>query len=327
MNFKETASGRLAFTAAVFGAAVFLYALGGADPASACGGGCTPPPPPPSNDCGCDSGGGGGGKGHGGGRGGNKNVNYNKNFNFNENNNYNKNTNVNTNTNTNTNNNHNENNINVEVNVNANSNANANATATATAIANANAAADSASSALDRTSSVAIGNGSGGGFGGGGSSYYVSAPQAAPVGALNVIVRTASVVKPVKAICVSAKGLEEAARVSSTVTEIGPEDDVELFHCVAGDMLVATIGRMAGKGDNAKPDYLGGYVIECRPGEALRHGSNGMLACVPQQRDYGYSQVPATTRVAYAEVFIRKNEKGEEVAATGGAFFSGGVGY
>jgi hypothetical protein len=325
MNFKETASGGLAFTAAVFGAAVFLYALGGADPASACGGGCTPPPPPPSNDCGCDSG--GGGKGHGGGRGGNKNVNYNKNFNFNENNNYNKNTNVNTNTNTNTNNNHNENNINVEVNVNANSNANANATATATAIANANAAADSASSALDRTSSVAIGNGSGGGFGGGGSSYYVSAPQAAPVGALNVIVRTASVVKPVKAICVSAKGLEEAARVSSTVTEVGAADDVELFHCVAGDMLVATIGRMAGKGDNAKPDYLGGYVIECRPGEALRHGSNGMLACVPQQRDYGYSQVPATTRMAYAEVFIRKNEKGEEVAATGGAFFSGGVGY
>ena len=326
MNFKKTASGRLALVAAAFGAAVFFYGLGGADPASACGGGCNPPPPP-SNDCGCD--GGGGGKGHGGGKGGNKNVNfnYNKNFNFNENNNYNKNTNINnnTNTNTNTNNNHNENNINVEVNVNANASANANATATA--IANANAAADSASSALDRTSSIAIGNGSGGGFGGGGSSYYVSAPQAAPVGALNVIVRTANVMKPVKAICVSAKGLEEAARVSSPVTEIGPEDDVELFHCVAGDMLVATIGRMAGKGDNAKPDYLGGYVIECRPGEALRHGSNGMLACVPQQRDYGYSQVPAATRMAYAEVFIRKSEKGEEVAATGGAFFSGGVGY
>ena len=324
MTFKKTASGRLALMAAAFGAAVFFYGLGGADPASACGGGCNPPPPP-SNDCGCD--GGGGGKGHGGGKGGSKNVNfnYNKNFNFNENNNYNKNTNINNNTNTNTNNNHNENNVNVEVNVNANASANANATATA--IANANAAADSASSALDRTSSVAIGNGSGGGYGGGGSSYYVSAPQAAPVGALNVIVRTASVVKPVKAICVSAKGLEEAARVSSTATEIGPEDDVELFHCVAGDMLVATIGRMAGKGDNAKPDYLGGYVIECRPGEALRHGSNGMLACVPQQRDYGYSQVPAATRTAYAEVFIRKSEKGEEIAATGGAFFSGGVGY
>ena len=324
MTFKKTASGRLALVAAAFGAAVFFYGLGGADPASACGGGCNPPPPP-SNDCGCD--GGGGGKGHGGGKGGSKNVNfnYNKNFNFNENNNYNKNTNINNNTNTNTNNNHNENNVNVEVNVNANASANANATATA--IANANAAADSASSALDRTSSIAIGNGSGGGFGGGGSSYYVSAPQAAPVGALNVIVRTASVLKPVKAICVSAKGLEEAARVSSTATEIGPEDDVELFHCVAGDMLVATIGRMAGKGDNAKPDYLGGYVIECRPGEALRHGSNGMLACVPQQRDYGYSQVPAATRTAYAEVFIRKSEKGEEIAATGGAFFSGGVGY
>ncbi|HCX67432.1 MAG TPA: hypothetical protein DHK64_07820, partial [Rhodobiaceae bacterium] len=121
---------------------------------------------------------------------------------------------------------------------------------------------------------------------GGGSNYYVSAPQAAPMGALNVVVRTANVVKPVKAVCVSAKGLEEAARLSTNVSEVGPEDDVELFHCVAGDMLVATIGRMTGKGDNAKPDYLGGYVIECHAGEALRHGSNGMLACVPQQRDY-----------------------------------------
>ena len=127
-------------------------------------------------------------------------------------------------------------------------NANASASATATAIANANAAADSASQSMGRDGAVGIGNGSGGGFGGGGSSYYVSAPQAAPMGALNVIVRTARVVKPVKAICVSAKGLEEAARMSSNVTEVNPTDDVELFHCTAGDMLVATIGRMAGKG-------------------------------------------------------------------------------
>ncbi|HAC58978.1 MAG TPA: hypothetical protein DCF73_11575 [Rhodobiaceae bacterium] len=314
-------SSRLALTAAAFGAAIFLYAAAGAAPASAgsCGGGCTPPPPPPSHDCGCDGGGKGGGKNY------NKNINFNlnKNINVNNNTNINKNTNVNNNTNNNTNNNYNENNIDVHVNVN-NTN---NVSATASAIANANAASDSASSALDRTSSVAIGNGSGGGYGGGGSSYYVSAPQAAPMGALNVVVRTKNVVKPVKAICVSAKGLEEAARMSTNVTEVGPEDDVELFHCVAGDMLVATIGRMAGKGDNAKPDYLGGYVIECRPGEALRHGSNGMLACVPQQRDYGYSQVPPATRMAYAEVLIRKNERGEEVSAMGGGFFSGGVGY
>lgn len=309
MNVPLSSRGLVMSSMAV-GAALFLYALAGASPAEACGGGCTPPPPPPSNDCGCDDGGGKGGKG------GSKNYNFNKNYNYNHN--------ENTNINKNVNNNHNENNINVEVNVNANSNANA--SATATAIANANAAADSASSALDRTSSVAVGNGSGGGYGGGGSSFYISAPQAAPMGALNVIVRTEKVMKPVKAICVSAKGLEEAARMSSNVTEVNPDDDVELFHCVAGDMLVATLGRMAGKGEDARADYTGGYVIECRAGEALRHGSNGMLACVPQQK-YGYSEIPASTRLAYAEVFIRKNERGEEAVATGGAFFSGGVGY
>lgn len=287
-------------TVALIAAAFFLYALLTAAPAGAgCNSGCTPPPPP---TCG------GGCGGHDGGKGGYKNANYNKN--------------TNTNTNTNINKNYNENNINVLVNVHAG----ASATATASAIANANAAADSASSALDRSSAVGIANGSGGGYGGGGSSYFVSAPQAAPMGALNVIVRTARVVKPVKAICVSAKGLEEAARMSTTATEIDPSDDVELFHCTAGDMLVTTIGRMVGKDASARPDYAGGYVIECRPGEALRHGSNGMLACVPQQ-SRSYSEIPAATRAAYAEVFIRKNERGEEMAATGGAFFSGGVGY
>ena len=297
--------------ALAFGAALFLFAF--ATPAGAgsygggggCNTGCTPPP----TNCGTCGGG-----GHHGGKGGNHNSN--KNYNYNYNKNYNNNTNTNTNTNTNI----NENNINIQV------NANASATASATAIANANAAADSASQAMGRDSAIGIGNGSGGGFGGGGSSFYVSAPQAAPMGSLNVIVRTARVMKPVKAICVSAKGLEEAARMSSNVTEVNPTDDVELFHCTAGDMLVATIGRMAGNGDNATPDYAGGYVIECRPGEALRHGSNGMLACLPQQK-YGYSQVPPATRKAYAEVLIRKNERGEEMAATGGAFFSGGVGY
>lgn len=297
--------------ALAFGAALFLFAF--ATPAGAgsygggggCNTGCTPPP----TNCGTCGGG-----GHHGGKGGNHNSN--KNYNYNYNKNYNNNTNTNTNTNTNI----NENNINIQV------NANASATASATAIANANAAADSASQAMGRDSAIGIGNGSGGGFGGGGSSFYVSAPQAAPMGSLNVIVRTARVMKPVKAICVSAKGLEEAARMSSNVTEVNPTDDIELFHCTAGDMLVATIGRMAGKGDDATPDYMGGYVIECRPGEALRHGSNGMLACLPQQK-YGQSSVPAASRKAYAEVFIRKNERGEEVAATGGAFFSGGVGY
>lgn len=297
--------------ALAFGVALFLFAF--ATPAGAGsyggGGGCNTGCKPPPTNCGTCG-------GHDGGKGGNYNSN--KNYNYNYNKNYNNNTNTNTNTNTNSN--INENNINIQV------NANASASASATAIANANAAADSASQSMGRDSAVGIGNGSGGGFGGGGSSYFVSAPQAAPMGALNVIVRTARVVKPVKAICVSAKGLEEAARMSSNVTEVNPTDDVELFHCTAGDMLVATIGRMAGKGDDATPDYMGGYVIECRPGEALRHGSNGMLACLPQQK-YGQSNVPAASRKAYAEVFIRKNERGEEVAATGGAFFSGGVGY
>ena len=301
MKFTFSSRG-LALSGMALAAALLLASMGaGSAHAGSCGGGCD----------------GGGYKPPSTGSNYNKNYNsnYNKNYNQNYNKNYNKNTNTNTNTNT--------NNVNVEVHVNAA----AQASASATAIANANAAADSASRSMDRGSAVAIGNGSGGGFGGGGGGYFVSAPQATPMGGLNVIVREKHVAKPVKGICVSAKGLEEAARMSSAVTEVTPGQDVELFHCVAGDMLVATIGRMAGADGNT-PDYLGGYVIECRPGEALRHGSNGMLACVPQQKP-SMTRIPQQTRMAYAEVMIRKSERRDQVSSNdgGGGFFSGGVGY
>ena len=307
MKFTFSSRG-LALSGAALAAALLLASMGAgpANAGSSCGG--------------CD--GGGGGKPSKPSHDVTYNKNYNSNYNKNYNANYNSNKNVNNNTNTNTN--TNTNNVNVQVNVNAS----AQATATATAMANANAAADSASQAMDRGSAIAVGNGSGGGFGGGGGGgFFAAAAPVTPMGSLNVIVRAKYVAKPVKGICVSAKGLEEAARLSSPVSEVTPGQDVELFHCVAGDMLVATIGRLAGA-DGKTPDYVGGYVIECRPGEALHHGSNGMLACVPQ-RAPSMTRIPQQTRMAYAEVLIRKSERHDQVSSNdgGGGFFTGGVGY
>ena len=71
-----------------------------------------------------------------------------------------------------------------------------------------------------------------------------------------------------------------------------------------GDMLVATIGRMAGKGEDATPDYLGGYVIECRPGEALRHGSKRAALALTARLVAGYRA--ALDRRGFVEIFTPK---------------------
>lgn len=204
-----------------------------------------------------------------------------------------------------------------KVNIDVNVNANASASASASASANAGGGASAASNV------IVIGRGGGGG-------YYEAPAPILPMGQLDVVVREPQAeMKPVKGVCVSAKGLEEAARLSTYEREIGPQDDAELFHCVAGDMLVATIGRLAGNGNApGTPDYIGGYVIECHEGEALRHGSNGLLACTPrQQRDMRTAPRSGSGK-GYAEVMIRKGAKSSRSAsAGGGAYYSGGVGY
>lgn len=300
----------------------------------------------------------------------NENANNNNNNNNNENTNNNNNNNENTNNNSNVNNNQNNNNINIEVNVNgggegggntninveaqaqaaadahaivqaqlqayANANAqaqaNAEAQSAATAHANANAASDSASDAggggFSRGSNsgfgVTVTGGGGGAYFGGGGGGSMS------MGGLNVVVREEVVVKPVKGICVNPKGLEERARMSTGSRDIGPGEDVEIFHCMAGDMLVVTIGRLAGSDGQRVADYTGGYVIECREGEALRQGSNGMLACAPFRGRYGSDNAALADHGnrGYAEVFIRKADRGERTVSSNSApVFGGGVGY
>lgn len=273
-----------------------------------------PPPPPPPEDCGCEDDGQGG-----------KIINWNENNNWNENSNTNTNTNTNTNVNTNTN--------NVIVNVNTSSTA----SATASAVANANLANDiangsqsnSGSRSGSRSGGSGFGIGNGNGSGGGGGSYYVAAPAPMSMGVLNVVVREQLVMKPVKGVCVSAKGLEEMALYSTPVRELSPRDEAELFHCLPGDMLVATIGRMIGADNQRSADYTGGYVIECREGEALRYGVNG-LSCAPIQSRASRGDAASEGRQGYAEVFIRKNERAETTASAvgaGAATYSGGVGY
>lgn len=315
-----------------------VYALGGSTSANAgnYGGhtpppeedcGCEappPPPPPPEEDCGCE-----GPDDHGhGGKGGSKNWNWNSNKNVNKN--HNENTNTNTNTNT------NNNNVVVNVNVDSSSNSSASATASASAIANANMANDIANNSGSRSGSTSrsggsgYGIGNGNGSGGGGGSYYVAAPAPMSMGVLNVVVREEAVAKkPVKAVCVSAKGLEEMARYSTHLRDLSPRDETEVFHCLAGDMLVVTIGRMMGSGGQSFANYEGGYVIECHEGEALRFGTNG-LACTPVQSRWS-KQDGQSGRGGYAEVFISKSVRNETSASAnagaGMATFSGGVGY
>ena len=111
--------------------------------------------------------------------------------------------------------------------------------------------------------------------------------------------------------------------------ELAAGEETEVFHCLPGDMLVVTIGRMVGSEGRSFADYDGGYVIECHEGEALRFGANG-LACAPTQSKWSRAEARQSGRSGYAEVMISKGDRTASTASNAGAgmaTFSGGVGY
>jgi len=59
---------------------------------------------------------------------------------------------------------------------------------------------------------------------------------------------------------------------------VTPDFEGEIFRCVAGTALQATLGwREEGE------DHFDGVSIQCQKGEALRYGRGGELFCAPQE--------------------------------------------
>ena len=243
---------RLRITKWMLGLAAGLAVSAGAGAALAqCGSGCEPPPctsceppPPPEPPCG----GGGGGGCVPGGNQWNNNVN-----------------------------------TNVNVNVNLGANANANAGANANGYANAGA----------RSYLNARAGGFSGSYGGGGGAAYISVDQPYPTtiqglaveGMVAQTVRTPysafrSMMKRVviQAVCIDDRQVPHPASQVRPDREIADGFEGEIYRCLAGTWLQATLADYEG---NVNFDH--GTTLTCRKHEALWFGNGGKLECRPEK--------------------------------------------
>lgn len=159
-------------------------------------------------------------------------------------------------------------NVNINVNVNATANASAYSRATASAIA--------------------LGRAQGYGY------AYFSVDQPAPTVIHNLVVEGAPrlVRTPyterrrterhvvIQAVCIDARSVPHPASRLRPDRDVSPDYEGELYRCLAGTWLQATIANYEGE-----IRFDGGDTLACRPGEALYHGRGGRLECRPQTRE------------------------------------------
>lgn len=168
-----------------------------------------------------------------------------------------------------------------------NINVNINASASATAIANANAAANAMGGGGGNTFIY-----SGGGYVGGGAPpaataltglRLAGAAEAAAEAAYEMVeeerTRWVEGWRVVRVVCVDDTGTPHPASRPDPEERVDAHFDGEIFRCMAGTALQATIGWR----EDGHDRFDGGETIHCRKGEALRHAPGGRLSCAPQE--------------------------------------------
>jgi hypothetical protein len=120
------------------------------------------------------------------------------------------------------------------------------------------------------------------------SGSYVEAPPSYAGGDLgNISVqpqcvwRDATVVKAVRALCVSADGREFPAAHMTGETWINGAYEGELARCLPGSVLKVVLGKVSQSNQGMAGAFEGAETIQCRPHEALRHYKGGVLKCAP----------------------------------------------
>jgi len=174
---------------------------------------------------------------------------------------------------------------NINTNVNVNENLGASANANAGAGANANSGA--------RSYVNARAGGFSGSFGGGGGAAYVSVDQPYPTtiqglaveGVIAQTVRTPysafrSMMKRVviQAVCIDDRQVPHPASQVRPDREIAEGFEGELYRCLSGTWLQATIADY-----NGDISFDHGTTLTCRKHEALWYGTGGKLECRPEK--------------------------------------------
>lgn len=175
--------------------------------------------------------------------------------------------------------------------------------------------------------------------GGGGSRCCgAGGPAPATVNNLTVVGETVSYetrthevreLAAVRAVCLDADGNPHPASRPSPEARVAADFDGEIYRCMAGTSMQATIGRAA----EGAPDYAGGETIVCAAGEALRY-ADGALACAAQEPRRNCHERSLLRRYGPGETLVElvRIQRTEVPVATafehagGPIVFDGGVG-
>jgi hypothetical protein len=217
-------------------------------------------------------------------------------------------------------------NLHSSVNVNVSASASANAVATATGAAGAGARGDTFIY-------------SGGGFVGGSYPGAATALTGLRLAGSSVEIveeertRLVEEWRVVQAVCVDDTGTPHPASRPDPDERVHPDFDGEIFRCMAGTALHATLGwRMDGH-----DSFDGGETIQCDKGEALRHGAGGRLYCATEEarrncnersllrlHGPGVKLIYLRREETYVETFERRSERSDVSSMT--LMLDGGVG-
>ncbi|XBQ15155.1 MAG: hypothetical protein ABL308_09295 [Oceanicaulis sp.] len=221
-------------------------------------------------------------------------------------------------------------NINVGVNVNSSVNVNVSASANAVATATAGSRAGAGAQTFIY---------SGGGYVGGGY-----APAATALTGLRLAGSAVEIVEEertrlieewrvVRAVCVDDSGTPHPASRPDPDERVHPDYDGEIFRCMSGTALQATLGWR----EDGRDAFDGGEVISCEKGEALRHGAGGRLYCATEEarrncnersllrlHGPGVKLIYLRYEERYMESYERRTERSEVSSMT--LMLDGGVG-
>ena len=182
-------------------------------------------------------------------------------------------------------------------------------------------------------------------YGGGGYGGGFSPPVATGVIQLNVDakrmkrvayeasrMRTRRVV--IQAVCIDARQIPHPASQVRPDRDIDAGYEGELYRCIAGTWLQATIADFDGK-----IDFTGGKTLACGKGDALYHGRDGKIECRRQTpardcnersllRRFGAGvKILTITEVERYTAYREEEERSAESAATSMSLDGGVGGY
>ncbi len=169
-------------------------------------------------------------------------------------------------------------------------------------------------------------------FGRGGSYCCADQNQSSVVNNLTVydrelLERSVTEIVAVRAVCIDEQGRPNPASRPSPDERVPDNFNGEIYRCMAGTSMQATIGEVSADG----PNFDGGSTMTCAAGEALRY-ANGELRCATQEPRRNCNERSLLRRYGPGVKYIRitrtetyERETPVETAATT-MVFDGGVG-